>query len=80
MSTGERLLSRAAFICWPVGGSSARNVFVEADCAGAEGAGDGEEGEEECGFHGELSLIFFGMDREEMVFDWAVESGVQYLQ
>ncbi|BCR86666.1 uncharacterized protein ACHE_30653A [Aspergillus chevalieri] len=51
LSTGERLLSRAAFICWPVGGSSARNVFVEADCAGAEGAGDGEEGEEECGFH-----------------------------
>lgn len=47
------MLSRAAFVCWPAGGLRAGGVFVEADCAGAEGAGDGDGEEEGDGLHGE---------------------------
>lgn len=49
----------------------AGGVFIKADCAGAEGAGDGEEGEEGSGgFHGEwveLSLVE-KTEAREMVF------------
>lgn len=72
LSIREGVLSRAAFVCWPAGGLGAGGVFIKADCAGAEGAGDGEEGEEGSGgFHGEwveLSLVE-KTEAREMVFD-----------